>query len=95
MTQEEANEYNRLLDQYNRLVDENNRLAAEIEVGIDNCYVVANNMTTVGKTVTNNVQYVSGELSDAYEVVDKLHKCLIDVTEHYFLFKNSILILYI
>lgn len=88
MTQEEVNEYNRLLDQYNRLVAENNNLAAEIEVGIDNCYVVANNMASVGKTVTSNVQYVSGEVSDAHEVIDKLHKCLIDVTEHYFLFKN-------
>ncbi len=88
MTQEEINEYNRLLNRYKRLVAENNNLAAEIELGIENCYVVANNITSVGEVVTSNVQYVAGEVSNAHEVVDKLHKCLIDVTEHYFLFKN-------
>ncbi len=88
MTEEEVNEYNQLLDKYNRLVAENSELAAEIEVGIDNCYIVANNISNVGETVTGNVKYVSGEVSDAREVVDKLYRCLIDLTEHYFLFKN-------
>lgn len=88
MTQEEVNEYNRLLDRYNSLVDENNDLRAEIEVGIENCYIVAGNITSVGKTVTNNVKYVSDEIGDANDVVDKLHRCLVDLTEHYFLFKN-------
>ncbi len=88
MTQEEVNEYNRLLDQYNRLVDENNRLAAEIELAVDNCYIVADNISSVGQTTTSNVKFVSSEVNDALDVIDKLHRCLIDVTEHYFLFKN-------
>lgn len=88
MTDEEIAEYNRLCDEYESLVRENAMLQAEIENGIHNCYVVASNMVDVGKAVTKNVKYVSGELDDANEVVDKLHKLIIDLTEHYFLFKN-------
>lgn len=88
MTDEEIAEYNRLCDEYERLVRQNAMLHEEIEVGISNCYIVASNMVDVGSVVTKNVKYVSGELNDANDIVDKLHELIIDLTEHYFLFKN-------
>lgn len=88
MTDEEYQEYKRLVDRYNYLVKQNNNLQAELEIGIQNCYVVAGNMETVGKNATRQVSYVSGEVTDANEVIEKLHRCIIDVTDRYFLFKN-------
>ncbi|MBE6856250.1 MAG: hypothetical protein E7500_02310 [Ruminococcus sp.] len=88
MTDEELQEYNRLVDRYNSLVNQNAQLEAEIQSGISNCYTVAGNIQTVGKGVTQNVSIVSDEVSDADEIVEKLYRCLVDLTERYFLFKN-------
>ena len=88
MTDEEIAEYNRLCDEYNHLVAQNRILRAEIENGVENCLVLAGNVGVVARKATSQVKYVAGELNDADGVVDKLYRCLVDVTEHYFLFKN-------
>ncbi len=88
MTEEEAYEYNRLVGEFNRLVAENEALANQLRMGIQNCIVLSDNISKVGKQVTNDVSIVSGEVSQADEIVEKLSKLLIDVTEDYFLFKN-------
>ncbi len=88
MTDEELQEYNRLVDEYNRLVRENAQLAAELEAGIENCRILTNNIHKVGSAATNKVSYVSGEVDTADDIVEKLYALLLDVTEHYFLFKN-------
>ena len=88
MTDEEVAEYNRLLDRYNYLVSQNNALAAELESGIDNCIIVGDNIDVIGDGVTKNVNYVADETIDAKDIVERLHALIVDVTEHYFLFKN-------
>ncbi len=88
MTEEEAQEYNRLVDEYNSLVRENEMLAAELEAGVENCQILTRNIQSVGAAATRKVSYVSGEVSDADDIVQKLYDLLVDVTEHYFLFKN-------
>ena len=88
MTDEEIAEYNRLCNEYNALVAQNNALREEIALGIENCYIVAGNIDKVGKSATDEIKFVSGELDEADEVVERLHALLVDLTEHYFLFKN-------
>lgn len=88
MTDEEIAEYNRLCDEYNHLLTQNNILRAEIEHGVENCLVLAGNIGMAGRNATKQVSYVSDELTGADAAVEKLYKCLVDVTEHYFLFKN-------
>lgn len=88
MTEEEAREYNELVSRYNRLVQENAYLEQEIELGINNCYVVADNISSVGSRVTGDMKILSKEVTDSDDVVQGLYTCLLDVTEHYFLFKN-------
>lgn len=88
MTEEEAQEYNRLVDEYNMLVQQNEMLAAEIEAGIENCQILTRNIETVGDEATMKVSGVSDEVSDADEIVQRLSALIADVTEHYFLFKN-------
>jgi len=88
MTEEEAYEYNRLVNEYNQLVAENEALANQLKMGIQNCAVLADNISKVGRQVTNDVSHVSGEVSQADEVIERLSKLLMDVTENYFLFKN-------
>lgn len=88
MTEEEAQEYNRLVDEYNSLVRENERLAAELESGIQNCQILTNNIETVANSATRQVSVVSDDVDVADDIVQKLFNLLVDVTEHYFLFKN-------
>ncbi len=88
MTEEEAREYNRLVDHYNRLAHENERLTAELNEGLQNCVILTDNIAHVGSMATKKVSYVSGEVSQAEDSVEKLYDLLADVTEHYFLFKN-------
>ena len=88
MTDEEVAEYNRLCDEYNRLVAQNRALRAEIATGIENCYTVASNIGQVGTTATKNIRFVSSELNDANDIVERLHSLLIELTENYFLFKS-------
>ena len=88
MTEEEANEYNRLVDEYNSLVDENNMLVQEINMAISDMGVVAGNISRVGAAVTEDVSYVSGQVSNAEISVDQLYTALKELTEQYFIFKN-------
>ncbi|MBR2176948.1 MAG: hypothetical protein IJ861_08390 [Clostridia bacterium] len=88
MTEEEAQEYNRLVDEYNYLVRENEMLAAELEAGIDNCYTVTRNIGTVGNHAVSRVHFLADEISDADDIITRLLNLLTDVTQNYFLFKN-------
>ena len=88
MTDEEYAEYQRLVEEYNSLVRQNKALREEIAVGIENCYVVASNIANVGKSVTHDVKFLSGELDDATEIVVDLSNLLQEITEHYFSFKR-------
>lgn len=88
MTEEEAQQYNQLVDEYNYLVSENQRLVEEINVGINACAALTRTVNTVGNFATSRVHFLSDELTDADDIVVKLLNLLIDVTENYFLFKN-------
>ena len=69
MTEEEAQEYNRLVDEYNYLVRENEMLAAELELGINNCYTVTKNIGTVGNHAVSRVHFLADEISDADDII--------------------------
>ena len=65
MTEEEVQEYNRLLNEYNSLVSENQMLSAELENGLQNCEILTNNISQVGNHATSRVHFLADEVSDA------------------------------
>ena len=88
MTEEEAREYNRLVNEYNRLVAENNRMIEEINYAQESMVVLANNMATVSANVVPNVKYVSEQVNVADTDVSTLMRALEDLTRQYFIFKE-------
>ncbi|MBR1592949.1 MAG: hypothetical protein IJ666_08055 [Ruminococcus sp.] len=81
-------EYNRLVNEYNYLVEENVRLEAEVELAVQNCYIVAENISKTDEPVTHKVKYLADNLEEEGGIVDELYQKIIDITENYFLFKN-------
>ena len=88
MTEEEAREYNRLVNEYNRLVSENNQMIEEINYAQESMVVLANNMATVSANVVPNVKYVSEQVNVADTDVSTLMRALEDLTKQYFIFKE-------
>ena len=88
MTEQELQEYNRLVNEYNSLVNENNRLIEEINFAMENIVVITGNMGIVAREVVADVSYTSKQVSIADESVDDLMRALNDLTEQYRLFKS-------
>ena len=92
MTEEEyqakVDEYNRLVERYNYLVQENANLEAEINMIVNNCYIVAENISKVAQPVVKDVKYLSDNLDVVTDEVETLYRALVDITEKYSLFKN-------
>lgn len=88
MTEQEYDEYQRLVNEYNRLVEANNQLIEQIEYAEQSVVVLANNMVQVGANVVPNVQYISNKVSDADTDIGTLVNALDSLTNQYFVFKE-------
>lgn len=88
MTEEEYQEYQRLVNEYNRLVQENNQMIEEINYAQEAMVVLAENMIDVSSRVVPNVKYVSNQVSVADTDVSTLLNALEELTKQYFVFKE-------
>lgn len=88
MTDEEYQEYQRLVNEYNRLVSINNDLIAQIGYAEDSMVVLASNMATVSANVIPNVKYVSDKVSVADTDITTLMHALDNLSSQYFVFKE-------
>ena len=88
MTDQEYQEYQRLVREYNRLVDLNNELIAEINYAEESMVTLSNNMAVVSAKVIPNVKYVSEKVQGAEADVSTLMGALESLTNQYFTFKE-------
>lgn len=88
MTDQEYQEYQRLVNEYNRLVEKNNELIQEINYAEESMVVLASNMATVSSNVIPNVKYVSDKVDVADADISTLMGALDSLTSQYFIFKE-------
>ncbi|MFI3141608.1 MAG: hypothetical protein R3Y27_04780 [Clostridia bacterium] len=88
MTDEELDEYNRLVARYNNLRRENRMLEVEVETGIENCYIVSKSIQAVAASRTKDMKILSNRTGNADCQIDNLYKAIVDISNKYFVFKN-------
>lgn len=88
MTDQEYQEYQRLVNEYNRLVEANNRLIEQINYAQESMVVLAGNMAKVSSRVVPNVKYVSDQVGVADADVDTLMGALEHLTNQFFVYKE-------
>jgi hypothetical protein len=95
MTDEERREaqalerrINNLVNQINRTVRENAELEAELDLCIENVYVLVDNCTGMDKDVYEQMDHLSGTVGKAEISTQDVFDALNELTNSYFLFKN-------
>lgn len=88
MTDEEYQEYQRLVNEYNRLVSINNELIEQINYAEESMVILASNMVNVSASVVPNVKYVSDKVSVADTDITTLMHALDTLSNQYFVFKE-------
>lgn len=88
MTEQEQQEYQRLVNEYNRLVDRNNQLIKEINYAQESMVVIVGNMAKVSSRVVPDMKYISEQVTVADSDVSDLLTALEQLTNQFFVYKE-------